>query len=342
MKKISVVIPCYNVANYLDRCWNSVKKQTIGIDSLECIFVNDASTDDGETWSKLVEFEKEAPESVMIINLEENVGQGEARNIGISNASGEFLEFLDADDELVLTACQELYQIATENNADIVQFNHLFILNDKKKSSESSLEDKLYEIKDRRDRIPFLNATKVTYGCTNKLYRLELVKEAQVQFPSHCKYEEPLFVYPLFLYARSIYLANREYYLYYFREGSTVTSQIGKRVLDHPKVQLMLLEYLLARKVLFEEYRDVIEIYFLWTFYCETISFAGNYPGAVIPLEYFQYMQEICKSFFGDWKNNPLIAMLPEEGKELLESLSYSFSSQKELNEYIYSVKDLI
>lgn len=340
--KISIVIPCYNVSSYLERCWNSLKAQTIGIDSLECIFVNDGSTDDGKTWEKLKEIELDAPNSVMIVNLDENVGLGEARNIGISHASGEYLEFLDADDELPPYTCQRLYDIATQNDADIIQFNHLYILGDQKRSSGSSAENKLYSIVSKEDRVPFLNATKVTYGCTNKLYKMSLIHEAEVKFPAHVKYEEPLFVYPLFLYARKIYLLNEELYYYYLREGSIVTSEIGKKILDHPNVQLMLLEYLLARQSLFNEYRDIIEIYFLWTFYCETISFAGARPDAFIPLDFFCHMQKICITFFSDWQNNPYISMIPEGGKTILSSITRQFESQQELNSYIIEVKDLI
>jgi glycosyltransferase involved in cell wall biosynthesis len=139
-KKISIVIPCYNVADYLDRCWASLKAQTIGLENLECIFVNDGSTDAGKTWAKLQALEADAPESVIIINLEQNVGLGEARNIGISHATGIFLEFLDADDELPPITCKRLFDLATDTDADIIQFNHLYILGDEKRSSFSSRE----------------------------------------------------------------------------------------------------------------------------------------------------------------------------------------------------------
>lgn len=340
--KISIVIPCYNVSGYLDRCWASLKAQTIGIDSLECIFVNDCSTDNGKTWEKLKEIELDAPDSVMIVNLDENVGLGEARNIGISHAGGEYLEFLDADDELPPDTCKKLYDIASQNDVDIIQFNHLYILGDQKRSSGSSTENKLYNIISKKDRVPFLNATKVTYGCTNKFYKMDLILEAGVKFPAHVKYEEPLFVYPLFLYAHKIYLLNEELYYYYLREGSIVTSEIGKKILDHPSVQLMLLEYLLDRQSLFDEYRDIIEIYFLWTFYCETINFAGARPDAFIPLDFFNHMQKICVTFFSDWQNNPYISMIPEGGKTILSSITRQFESQQELNSYIIEVKDLI
>ena len=57
MKKVSVVVPCYNAAKYLNKCVEQLLRQTIGIENMEIILVNDASTDDGETWGLITEYE---------------------------------------------------------------------------------------------------------------------------------------------------------------------------------------------------------------------------------------------------------------------------------------------
>nr|WP_039121459.1 glycosyltransferase family 2 protein [Ligilactobacillus ruminis] len=72
--------------------------QSIGIDNLELIFVNDASKDDGQTWNMLNEIEEAYPESLIIIDLTCNRRQGGARNEGLKYASGEYIAFVDADD----------------------------------------------------------------------------------------------------------------------------------------------------------------------------------------------------------------------------------------------------
>lgn len=332
---VTIIIPCYNVSEYLDRCWNSLLRQTIGISNMQCIFVNDCSTDAGKTIEKLNDIEQSAPDSVMIIDLEENVGPGEARNIGLQYAEGKYVQFFDADDELDDNALKMLYELAEENHTDIIQYNHMYILGDQRRSSGNSLENKLFVIENKDDRIPFLNASTVTYGCTNKFMRREIIQLSGAKFPARAKYEEPLFIYPLFFYANRIYLLNADLYLYYFRPNSMVTSELGKKLLDHPKVQLMLLEYFLSRPDICTEYKDVFEIYFLWSFYLETISFAGNSQDAVLPVEYFRYMQEVCKNFCGNWRNNPLIYMIPKNAREALESIDRIFESQEELDEFV-------
>ncbi len=95
-KLISIIIPCYNVQSYIDRCFQSLLAQTIDFDRLEIILVDDCSTD--ATWEKLTAIEAAYPESVMIIHCDENGHQGTARNIGLTYASAPYIGFVDSDD----------------------------------------------------------------------------------------------------------------------------------------------------------------------------------------------------------------------------------------------------
>ncbi len=341
MKKISIIIACHNCADTVPDTWTSLKDQSIGIDHLECVFVDDASDDDGKTWQALVAIEAQAPNSVLIVHLDENLRQGGARNVGISYANGKYLQFLDADDTLTADACQILYDTAESRQADIIQFNHLFRLGDQEKVMTASPVDRDYLIETADDRIPFLNTTTVTYGCTNKFYRMDLIREAQARFSEHRVYEEPLFVYPLFLYAKRITCIPAALYIYNLHPDSTVTSAIGARLLDHPQVQLELLAYCMERPELYQQFRDVIGVYFLWTYYCETLCFAVE-NNAQIPLEFFQGMQQVCRRFFPDWRDNPQLRMVDRNTAEVLESIDRNFSSQEELNSFTVQAGSLL
>ena len=342
MDKISIVIPCHNCAGTIMRAWRSLQAQTIGIEALECIFVDDASTDDGATWNMLVAMEQEAPESVMIIHLDENLRQGGARNVGISYASGKYLQFLDADDELESDACKILYDCAEKNAADVIMFNHLFCTEHEQRASGGVTKDEVYEIRTRKERIPFLNATLVSYGCTNKFYRMDLIRECGARFAEHVIYEEPLFVYPCFLKAGKVVLLNKALYRYLFREGSTVTSKLGERLPEHPQVQLQLLVYCMEQKELYQEYRDVIGLYFLWSYYCETLCFAGEHSDANLPLEYFRGMQEVCRRMFPDWRSNPEIMKTSENVRRVLDTIDRIIDNDLQLWQLVAEVKALI
>ena len=337
MYKVSVIICCYNASDTIERCFESVKKQTIGMSELQCIFVDDGSDDGGVTWEKMKAIEKSYPDNVLIIRCSENGRLGTASNIGLKYASGEYLQFLDADDELESYALEKLYLLAEEYQTDIVQYCHTLIYRDDRRINKAKKEG-LFIINSIEDRIPFLNSSLVTYGRTNKFYKLSFVKMVDSHFAEGVYYEEPLFVYPLFLYASRVYLLNIGYYIYYLHDNSIVTSKAGNNLLDHPNVQLQLLEECMKRTDVYYNYREVIELYFLWTYYCETILFAGEYKNARLPLDYFKGMQNVCKSVL-DWRTNKYIKLLDNKTLSIIESIDREYITQRELDDFILSLQ---
>lgn len=135
MKKISVIVPCHNVAKYLERCMERIINQSIGMEEIELILIDDASTDNGATLQVLMDYERRFPDTVMLIPLEQNMRQGGARNIGISYAGGEYLMFCDADDWLAYRAMEILYHVAKEYDADVVEYRYKTVT-DTKESGE--------------------------------------------------------------------------------------------------------------------------------------------------------------------------------------------------------------
>ena len=116
--KISVVIPAYNAAEFLSKCLDSILCQSM--DELEIIVIDDGSTDNTHAISD--KYACDDPRVVVI--HQENAGVSEARNAGIRRVTGEYIWFVDADDVIEPGACRELYNLATENNADIVIFDY--------------------------------------------------------------------------------------------------------------------------------------------------------------------------------------------------------------------------
>ena len=113
MPKVSVIIPVYNVEKYLRQCLDSVINQTLK--DIEIICVDDGSTD--SSLSILREYAQK--DSRINIIDQKNQGPAIARNIGLNNASGDYILILDSDDIYDVTMCEKMYKIATENNLDI-------------------------------------------------------------------------------------------------------------------------------------------------------------------------------------------------------------------------------
>lgn len=117
MEKISIIIPCYNVENYIKECLESIINQTYK--SLEIICINDGSRD-----STLAIIEQYAKEDSRIKSYnQENKGLSESRTLGISYATGDYILFVDSDDWLELTAIEVL--LTKQNNYDIICFSYV-------------------------------------------------------------------------------------------------------------------------------------------------------------------------------------------------------------------------
>ena len=155
-KKISVIIPCYNVSMFLDRCMQSLEKQTIGIENLEIILINDASKD--ATLGKILLWEMKYPENIIVIPLEENVMQGAARNIAREYCSAEYIAYLDADDWILPNAFEKIYRVARQNNADIVNYlsKKTYVQPEEDDpSTKSGKPDRFVEVHNPQERLDF-------------------------------------------------------------------------------------------------------------------------------------------------------------------------------------------
>ena len=116
--KVSVIIPVFNVEDYLENAFKSLKNQTFGFENLEVIFVDDASTDSSP---QIIEEYSNNYDNVISIFLDKNSGYGgRPRNVGMNYATSDYLMFLDPDDVFLEDACEILYNQITSENLEIV------------------------------------------------------------------------------------------------------------------------------------------------------------------------------------------------------------------------------
>ena len=120
MSRITVVVPVYNVEDYLDWCLGSLEGQTLK--DIDIICVNDGSTDG--SLAILREFESSYP-FIRVID-QPNAGVSAARKAGLALAQGKYVTFVDSDDSVATTYLEELYTAAEKNQADIACCNYFF------------------------------------------------------------------------------------------------------------------------------------------------------------------------------------------------------------------------
>lgn len=228
-KLISVIIPVYNVEKYLDRCMKSVINQTY--ENLEIILVDDGSTDNsGKMCDEYVYKDKRIK-----VTHKKNNGLGMARNSGLSIAKGEYVAFVDSDDEVALDMYSKLYYCAEKNKTDICYCGCTDILNDKRYTGIPPLKLKfqgreVYEefVVMLMGSLPENNDSLYTGGSVcSSIYRKSLIVGNNILFYSEKeKYisEDLIFNIDVCKFAKSITILPESLYYYYKRAGSLTTS----------------------------------------------------------------------------------------------------------------------
>ena len=219
MIKISVIIPCYNVSMFIDRCMESLEKQTIGMSSLEIILVNDASKD--ATLGKLLLWEMKYPENICVIPLEKNVMQGAARNIARDYCHGEYIAYLDADDWLVPSAFDKLYRAAKKNRAEVVNYLSKKVYGDPENDdpgTKSGIKDRMIVINTPEERLHYFSkgGSPLLRGCWDKLFLREFVEKLDLKFAEGVFDEESLFTTPAYMPMTRLYELNEYRWRYSF------------------------------------------------------------------------------------------------------------------------------
>lgn len=223
MPKISIIVPIYNVEDYLPRCIDSILAQTFS--DFELILVDDGSPDNcGEICD---EYAKKDDRIVVI--HKENGGLADARNAGIAVAKGEYFGFIDSDDWIDPNMYQVLYNIATKNDADIsecsfAQCSDNITINQPQKivEKEFTKEDAIIQL--------YSGDVYGTIVVWNKLYRNVLFNELKFQTGKIC--EDQYIIPKLFYSANRIVSCDYIGYYYFYRENSIMNSGFSAKRLD--------------------------------------------------------------------------------------------------------------
>lgn len=225
--KVSIIIPIYNVALWLEDCLNSVVNQTLR--DIEIVCVNDASTDNSlEILKKFASNDSR----IILINQENNQGLSVTRNVGVQHSTGAYLYFLDSDDMLRLDAMEELYQKASNEKLYVLCFDgstffESELLEKKFKFEEEwCIRSKLYEgIKTGREMFleMFPNGDyKVVVWLL--FFDRKFFINNHFQFIPGILFEDNIFTYEVFLKAQKVAHVRNSFYMRRVRETSITTS----------------------------------------------------------------------------------------------------------------------
>lgn len=215
--KVSVIIPVYQVENYLERAVDSVLAQTL--EEKEIILVDDGSPDGSPEICD--RYARQYPEMIRVIH-KENQGLGMARNTGADAARGEYLAFLDSDDTVEPEMYEEMYEKAREGDYDIVMCDVKILYVEENRSVVSSSYPR--EEIDLGDYIA--RGNNITYS-VNKLYRREIWQENRYK---KMLFEDIALIPALVSRYPHIGYVKKPFYHYYRRSNTISTSQVGAMV----------------------------------------------------------------------------------------------------------------
>ena len=289
MKSVSVIVPFYDVENYIEKCLETLVHQTL--ENIEIILVNDGSTD--RSINVVKKFLEQYPDKITYLE-KENGGLSDARNYAIPYAKGEYIAFLDSDDYVEKTMYKDMYELAKKEDSDMVECNFYWEYPDKKK------EDIGVAYNGKKEMLE-----KVRVVAWNKLIKKEVLEKSKVTFPKGYRYEDVEFTYKLIPYLDKVSFLKKSCVHYIQREGSISNNQNerNKEIFD-------VLEHVIdfyKGNDLYDEYKDELEYIYVRYAFCSSLLRIIKIRDEFVQRKLLDLTWEKVNTTFPNWKKNPVL-----------------------------------
>lgn len=287
--KISIIIPVFNSGEYLARCLNSVLGAVKDVDG-EILAVDNGSNDN--SLEILKEYGKKYPKLVKVLQCN-TPGAGAVRNFAVTKAKGEYIWFVDADDEITKDSAKKLIAKADETKADLVMLGLARVYPD-----------------GHRERVAVMDPTDPDYkkkfimaenGPVQVLIRRKWYTEHNFKFLEGVIHEDMDLVPALVLYTDKFESIDETFYLYYQNSDSV----LHKTSWDSHYFDIyMALESLYERfekAGVTKEYHDELEWFFIWNLLVDSAKYYGKFKEG---RSGFARSRQMLKKYFPNWRKN--------------------------------------
>ncbi len=243
---LSIIIPAYNAQDYIAACLRSVVVCPKDKINMECIVVNDGSSDDTK---EIVHRYIERDSRIKLIN-KENGGVSDTRNYGLEYAVGTYIMFLDSDDRLSEDAWEYIVPAIQKNQSDYTAFSYYTLYENGKIVPQELPLDKDFSTEMSLART-LMYASSDFNACWGKLFRKNIIEENKICFQKGLPIgEDFLFVAEYFSYCKTYYMSKDKILYYLQRNGSAMRSYTMEQRLAFTKI---LYEY---NKIAVQSYKD--------------------------------------------------------------------------------------
>jgi glycosyltransferase involved in cell wall biosynthesis len=252
---VSIVIPVYNAAKYINRCLDTIINQTYN--NIEIIIINDGSTDNS---LELISEYTSMHSIIKVIN-KENGGVGLARKLAVEISRGKYIFFVDADDYIAINTVEKLVEVAEKNNADIAVCN---IWNEENQNIDllSNIKDEVISLKDRKAFFEnYIINNKLYYCVIGKMFNLSRIREKRINFSENLNFgEDLLFLLQLYTFINSIAIVHEKLYFYSFDPESITRTFKIDRCYDQFLILCKYREFLMERNE-YDQYMYIMSIF---------------------------------------------------------------------------------
>lgn len=318
MCEISIVIPVYNVENYVERCLRSALEQDFCLD-YEVLIVDDCGTDSSMAIVESVSTSHPKEGLIRIVHHPENKGLGEASNTGIREAKGKYIFFLDSDDWISDDCLSRMYDLAVANELDVVVGSFCDVWGNNTKTVHA-YQDQIIE----HNAVGiFLFTQGINIYCSrwNKLYNREFLIHNKI----HCKqriFEDNLFDFNVKCSANKIAVISNVSY-FYARRVDSITQDNSKKRFDYHIFEGIILD---SQRLINSHFHNIPGVYDYY-YYLVRLSFS-LFLSSQYTSEDFKALNESTKGFA---KFVGLINRLELKKNRFFYILFYMFDS---LNSY--------
>lgn len=232
MKKnelISIIIPVYNSEKYINKCINSIINQSYK--NIEIILINDGSTDKS---GEICDYYSRV-DSRIIVKHKKNEGATIARNIGLKNSNGKYVTFVDSDDWIDKDYILNMVNIIIDKNCDLVICNNkeVYITKEEIKYIDRKLDFKgKINICEKLEPNLFING--LVHPCWGKLYRMDLIKNNNLNFTNIKLSEDTVFNLQYLKLCKLIYMLEDSLYFYaHYDNHCSITSKAYEDIFEN-------------------------------------------------------------------------------------------------------------
>ena len=253
---ISVIIPVYNVEDYLHVCINSVLRQSY--QDFEIICIDDASTDSS---LEILEYFVQKDSRVKVLKNDSNKGPGYSRNKALDIANGKYIFFLDSDDWIAKETLEFLFNQCEKDDLDVIMFKNIVLYEDKTDFGYENYYDMEYMNKYEGTIFNHWDLTSkevfdLPVGPCNKLYKKSFINKYAIRFPNEdIIQEDNPFFFKIITLAERVGFSTKYLYIRRRRPNSIMSYLGDEKLFGRIYIADLLVKYFLSNNKLYEHYK---------------------------------------------------------------------------------------